>query len=182
MTHPNINDGIAEGFRYRDFIECSTTWRRTRAHNTPQNTETFIAITKFCMEVLVPIQDEIAKPQLTFGFCSEQLSKKICEGISPSKDQHAGYELNSRGKRICKRGGFASDFYVPGANSLEIAQWIVRNTHFDRMYFYGSDRPIHVSVNENPIGQIVTMTTITRDGRRMPKVVSPHKFLTFADD
>lgn len=182
MACPDLNDIAAGSFRYRDFTECSTTWKRNRDCNIPNRIETYRLIKQFTFEILLPLEKQFSKPELTFGFCSYELRRQISSGIYPSRDQHAGLELDCDGNLVCERGGFASDFYVPESNSCEIAQWIVGHTPFDRMYYYGPDRPIHVSVNEHPIGQIVTMTTIARNGNRMPRVVSPDKFLALTND
>ena len=40
---------------------------------------------------------------------------------------------------------------------LEVAQWIVAHTPFDRLYFYGDDLPIHVSFGPNHDRQVVLM-------------------------
>ena len=58
---------------------------------------------------------------------------------------------------------------------LEVAQWIVTNTPFDRLYFYGDDLPLHVSYGPEQSRQIVTMT-LGKSGRRIPRVVSVEKF------
>lgn len=54
---------------------------------------------------------------------------------------------------------------------LEVARWVVRNTDFDRLYFYGKDLPIHVSFQPEPHGQVVVMRA-TAAGRLVPRVVS----------
>ena len=94
---------------------------------------------------------------MSYGFCDFQLSKVIKKNIYPKTDQHAGFEKNSKGKLICERRGFASDFMIEGLSSLILAQWIVENCKFDRIYFYGETRPIHVSVNSIPAKKIVLM-------------------------
>jgi hypothetical protein len=63
------------------------------------------------------------------------LAKKISPRIDPSRDQHAAHELNTRGKPTCARLGAAADFFVPYQSMLEVAQWVVENTDFDRFYF-----------------------------------------------
>jgi len=40
---------------------------------------------------------------------------------------------------------------------LEVAQWIVKNTPFDRLYFYGDHRPLHVSYGPENKREIVLM-------------------------
>ena len=48
----------------------------------------------------------------------------------------------------------------------EVATWIAANCHFDRLYFYGKDRPIHVSFGPELSGEAYELTT--RGGRRVP--------------
>ena len=50
------------------------------------------------------------------------------------------------------------------------ASWIVANTPFDRLYFYGDDLPIHVSHGPNQDRQIVMMSA-GKAGRLVPRVV-----------
>lgn len=48
-----------------------------------------------------------------------------------------------------------------------IRLWVARNTPFDRIYFYGSDRPLHVSVGPQESRAIVSMLAGPA-GRRVP--------------
>ena len=59
---------------------------------------------------------------------------------------------------------------------LEVAQWVVAHTPFDRLYFYGDDQPIHVSYGPNHDRQIVRMVQ-TEAGRLVPRVTSREDFL-----
>ncbi len=70
----------------------------------------------------------------------------------------------------------AVDFRVPGVDSKTVAEWIVSNVRFDRLYFYGGDRPIHVSVGPDESGQIVLMLA-GPSGRRIPRMLSTERFL-----
>lgn len=54
----------------------------------------------------------------------------------------------------------------------EIADWIVANLTFDRLYYYASDRPVHISYGPNPAGQFYLMTPST-GGRLMPRPLLP---------
>ena len=51
----------------------------------------------------------------------------------------------------------------------EVAKWIAGNCPFDRMYFYGSDKPLHVSVGPERSGNIYEL--VTKIGRRVPKAM-----------
>ena len=68
------------------------------------------------------------------------------------------------------------DFIVEDENMLEVAQWVVANTPFDRLYFYTDDKPIHVSFGPNHDGQIVRMVP-SKSGGLVPRVVSSETFL-----
>jgi hypothetical protein len=67
--------------------------------------------------------------------------------------------------------GAAVDFIVDDENMLKVAQWIVANTPFDRLYFYGEDKPIHVSYGPNQDRQVVRMI-VGKGGRLVPRVVT----------
>ena len=90
--------------------------------------------------------------EFTFGFCSRELAGRITGRIAPTLDQHGACELNARGKPICPRLGVAADFLVPDESMLEVAQWIVANTPFDRLYYYGDRQPVHISVGPEANG------------------------------
>ena len=91
-------------------------------------------------------------------------------GVFPAGDQHAGYELDAHGKRICEKDGMAVDLRVPGRSSDDVRAWIVGRLPFDKLYFYGSDRPLHLSWAPDPIGQVIEMQPLA-SGKLMPKVV-----------
>jgi hypothetical protein len=76
---------------------------------------------------------------------------------------------------ICSRIGAACDFFVADEDMLEVAQWVVENTDFDRLYFYGKDKPIHISIGPEQKGETVQM----KPGklRLIPSVIKKDKFL-----
>ncbi|GGA93401.1 hypothetical protein [Agarivorans gilvus] len=102
--------------------------------------------------VLTPIAQKLGSVVITYDFTSHPLLRYILNNkpsdMAPKLDQHAAMELNSQGKRICKRDGAACDFYVLGYETKmnEVARFIVNQLNFDRLYFYGKDRPIHLSI------------------------------------
>jgi len=59
---------------------------------------------------------------------------------------------------------------------LEVAQWIVGHTPFDRLYFYGDDLPIHVSYGPDQSRQVVLMSA-GKSGKLIPRVISSEAFL-----
>lgn len=102
-------------------------------------------------KILIPINKEFGKVIITYGFTSFELLKYIKKyspgDMAPELDQHASFEVNSKGNRICKRDGAACDIFVEGFDNQMhiIAEFIINELPFDRLYFYGSNRPIHVS-------------------------------------
>lgn len=84
--------------------------------------------------------------------------------------------MNRLGNPVCPRLGAAADFIVDDESMLEVAQWIVANTPFDRLYFYGDDKPIHVSFGPGHSRQVVRMAA-GRSGRLVPRVTSAEEFL-----
>ena len=107
--------------------------------------------------------------RLTYGFCSAALAKQIPAHIAPKLDQHACHELNRLGKPICSRLGAAVDFIVEDEDMLEVAEWLAANTPFDRLYFYGADKPIHVSYGPEHKREWVDMR-VSASGRLIPSV------------
>ena len=94
--------------------------------------------------------------KLTYGFCSVELSKKISYRIAPELDQHAAHEKNKRGNHVCKRLGAAVDFLIEHEDMKEVANWVAINTPFDRVYYYGPERPIgEVTASEHEVLQRV---------------------------
>ncbi len=123
-----------------------------------------------------PVIDYFGGINLTYGFSSPALSAKIDGRIAPKLDQHAGHECNRLGKPVCDRLGAAVDLSIDDENMLEVAQWIVSNTPFDRLYFYGADRPLHVSYSVSPAAQVTVMRR-TAQGNLMPKTLDSVQFL-----
>lgn len=173
---PDIDEACGKYHTYRDFIECGETQAKIGVGNVPQRPETYAALARLAIEVIDPVMDYFGGIELTYGFCSRELAKVVPRNIDPKRDQHAAHELNTRGNPICLRLGAAVDFIVPDEDMLEVVQWIVINTNFDRLYFYGRGRPLHVSIGSESKREVVHMRT-TEGGRRVPKVVGYDKFM-----
>jgi hypothetical protein len=105
---------------------------------------------------------------ITYCFASAALTRHIRARIDPSRDQHAGYELRANGTPICPRLGQAVDFRIEGVSSGIISAWIAGCLPFDRLYFYGTEKPIHVSVGPQQTRAIVEMMTRS-NGRLVPQ-------------
>ena len=174
---PNIDASCGANFKYRDFIECGETQQRLGLKNTPLNPETYNSLLSIANDVLDPVIDYFGAVQLTYGFSSAELTKNIGGRISPKLDQHAGHECNRIGKPICDRLGASVDFIVHDEDMLEVAQWVVMNCNFDRLYYYGQDRPIHVSVSSNPVREITIMQAASASVRKIPRTTTEDKFL-----
>ena len=67
------------------------------------------------------------------------------------------------------RLGAAVDFLVEDENMREVVDWISKNIRFDRLYFYGADRPIHISFSAAPKREIVEIVELD-NGKSMPRV------------
>jgi hypothetical protein len=180
----DLDEPCGDHFRYRDLIECGETWNRLSAgakggepfDNVPREAATFAAMRTLCAVVLDLVVSQFGRIELTYAFASRPLTRHIARRIHPPGDQHAGHELDRRGRPICARLGLAADFVVPGTRSLEAARWVAEHTAFDRLYYYDDDRPIHVSVGPNESRQIVHMRR-GPSGRRVPRVVNADFFV-----
>ena len=101
--------------------------------------------------ILEPLS-KLGEVSITYRFTSHALLRYILKNspgdVAPNIDQHASMEYNSKGNRIFKRDGAACDFYIKNYEQRmdEIAKFICKHLEFDRLYFYGKDRPIHISI------------------------------------
>lgn len=124
-------------------------------------------------QILMPISDAMGHITITYGFTSPALSRYIKrhapKGTAPELDQHACLEHNSRGKLICDRAGAACDFWVAGyeQNMHQVALFICQRLPFDKLYFYGRNRPVHVSFADEPLRHLQLMLQ-DQSGRRIP--------------
>lgn len=169
----------SKNFKYEDFISCSETFKAMNITNAPYLSATYDFLSQLANDILEPCLLEFGNLQLTYGFCGHTLSsaiKKRRGGIYPPLDQHAGMELNAAGGLICSRGGIAADFHCKPTSSLKVAKFVVERLPFDRLYFYGEDRPIHVSVNKVLTSQIVVMRKVNT--KIVPKRVAHGTFLS----
>ena len=176
QTVPGLDERCGKYLTFRDLIHCGETQSETGLENQPSEIATYNALTELVIKVLDPVMDYFGGIRLTFGFCSRELARRIAGRIAPALDQHAACELNARGKPICPRRGAAVDFLVPDESMLEVARWIVANTPFDRLYYYGDCKPVHVSAGPEANGAIVVMTE-TDSGRRVPRVTPRERFM-----
>jgi hypothetical protein len=175
---PSLDQSCGQNLRFRDLIECGETQKRLQLSNLPLKPATYNALYDLSVNILDPIIEYFGSIRLTYAFSSPSLTSKIEGRIAPKLDQHASHECNRVGKPICDRLGAAVDFIVDDEDMFEVAKWVVSNTPFDRLYFYGRDRPIHVSFSESPITQVTVMRT-TAEGKLLPNTVDTSRFMDF---
>lgn len=178
---PEPDEPCGRFLTYGELIACGETQARTGLANRPKQPESYTALLELAEQVLDPIIDYFGMIRLIHGFCSPELAKAIPGRIDPKRDQHAAHERNRLGNLVCERLGAAVDFLVEDESMLEVAQWVVANTPFDRLYIYGDDLPIHISYGPNQDGQIVQMVT-GKSGRRVPRVIAQEAFLQMEPD
>lgn len=142
---PELGQACGKNFTFRSLIECGETRGRLGHKNLPLNPATYNALYDLAVRVLDPVVDYFGGIRLTYGFCSAELARHITKGVAPKLDQHAACEVGPRKGPICDRLGAACDFIVEDENMYEVADWIIANLPFDRLYVYGAGRPIHVS-------------------------------------
>lgn len=177
---PLLDSSCGRYLKYKDLIECGETQQALQIQNRPTQPETYTALLDLANNLLDPIIDYFGMIKLSYGFCSGDLSKKIRGKIAPKLDQHASHELNRLRNRICERGGAAVDFIVEYEDMFEVSQWIAENLEFDRLYFYGSSRPIHLSFSGSPTKQVTIMRPSEKSQKLIPRSYSPEKFLELA--
>jgi len=153
--------GLGRYLTLEEFCTCTQTYRRyaDQIDPFPQNRdETIPALAALCQHILDPIIDEFGRErfQLTYGFCSKDLKRFLAKRdpvtgvkhgkVSPERDQHMAHEKNRHGRYYCPRLGAACDFRIVGLPSDELVEWMLeQRLPFDSLYFYGAERPIHIS-------------------------------------
>lgn len=165
---PRLDERCGAHFTYRDFIECGETQAGLSLPNVPTQAQTFNALYDLATKLLDPIIDYFGMVRLTYGFCSAELAAHIKARIAPELDQHAAHELNKRCAPMCSRGGAACDFLIEDESMREVADWIIENLPFDRLYFYGEDRPLHLSYSSSESSEAYSMLP-GPSGRLVPR-------------
>lgn len=164
---PDLDDKCGHIFTYRQLIECGETWNHSHSPNKPTSPTSYNALFDLCTNIVDPVVDYFGAIQLTYGFASSALTKHIHARIDPKIDQHAACELNRKGAPICPRRGAAIDFLVVDEDMREVADWIRSHLPFDRMYYYGTNRPLHVSYGPEHSREFFEMIEVK--GRRIPR-------------
>lgn len=156
------------------FCTCTQTYARyaDQIDPFPRNLgETLPALEALCRQIIDPVIDRFGweRFQLTYGFCSADLKRWLAKkdpltgkkhGIAtPSRDQHMAHEVNRHGRYYCDRLGAACDFKILDLPSDSLVDWILaQGLPFDSLYFYGCDRPIHISYGPQHKGDIWAFT------------------------
>jgi DNA phosphorothioation-associated putative methyltransferase len=167
---PDLDQACGQHFVFRDFVECGEAQRATQLPNVPLNPATYNALHQLAADVLDPVIEYFGGIKLTYGFSSPALSRHINARVAPKLDQHASCEHRKNGDYVCERLGAACDFLVENENMREVAEWILDKLPVDRLYFYGEDRPLHVSVGPQNKREAYAMV------RRTSGHVVPAKF------
>jgi hypothetical protein len=168
LTRDDLDRPCGRHLCFRDLIEAGETWRKVRVPNLPEQPGTVGALQRLARDLLDPVVEQFGPIEITYGFASRELTRHIQGRIDPSLDQHAGHELRPNGEPICARLGQAADFRVPSLCSGAVAAWIAAKLPFDRLYFYGTDRPLHVSVGPEEARAVISMMP-GPSGRRVPQ-------------
>ncbi|GEM79584.1 hypothetical protein [Vibrio superstes] len=138
--------------------------------------------------ILLPIEKQFGEVTITYGFNSSRLNRFVqrtnSRDTGPKEDQHAALEYNLANRRICARDGASCDIAVKGyENRMHlVALFISEHLPFDRLYFYGSQSPLHISFGPNHSKYIQYRRT-REDGRRvLGKVIKQQDALSYFSD
>lgn len=178
-TLPNkrLNERCSNHFRWQDLIICGETMAISDISNTPESEKSWDALANLARFILDPLVDHFGRINLTYCFSSKALSSLIKSSIAPRRDQHASHETSANGKLVCTFGGAAADFISPSVSSSKAATFVIQHLPFDALYFYGDERPIHVSWSEKPRGLIVDMKFKENYQRHFPVRRTAERFL-----
>ncbi len=160
---PDLDEPCGANFTFRDFVECGETQARLGIPNVPKEAETYNALYGLAVNVLDLVIDYFGAIKLTYGFASPELTKHIKGRIAPKLDQHASHERNRLGKMVCDRGGAACDFIVEDEDMEEVMRWIIDNVMFDRLYYYGRAKSLHVSFSDLLSSYVCIMKTLSNN-------------------
>lgn len=140
--------------------------------NKPLSRKSIAALEKLVWDILIPLERKFSTLTITYGFTSFSLkkiiSKHFAENTAPTLDQHSSYEINSVGKPICSRGGAACDFFIENVLASDVVKYITKELDFDRIYYYGRNNPLHVSVNLEESARHLQAMKVSDNGRRYP--------------
>ena len=175
---------LGKSLTLKEFCTCTQTYQKysDQIDPLPKNlTETISALEALCEHIIDPVIDDFGRErfQLTYGFCSIDLKRWLAKKdpltglkngrVSPDLDQHMAHEVNRGGQYYCSRLGAACDFRILDLPTDELVAWILaQNLPFDSLYFYGTDRPIHISYGPQHKRDIWDFTDKGTPTRRTP--------------
>ncbi|MGK7903474.1 MAG: hypothetical protein AB4352_19130 [Hormoscilla sp.] len=182
---PHAEDESNKTGKYLTFAEfclCTSTYQKypDRINPFPQNPEETIPalqdLNKFIIDEAIEYFGR-EKFELTYGFCSRDLKKYLEKKdpvtglkngrVAPHLDQHMCHEVNKNGKSYCERLGAACDFYIKDVASSQVMEWILtEKLPFDSIYYYGENRPIHISYGPQHKRDIWTFTDAGKPTRK----------------
>lgn len=143
-----------------EFCRCTQTYQKysEKINPYPASEASILALQELNYWIIDPIIDFFGREKfkLTYGFCSHDLrifleKKDPITGIkngrvAPTLDQHIAHEVKKNGDYYCQRLGASCDFLIVDLSSNQLVNWILeQRLPFDSLYFYGQDRPIHIS-------------------------------------
>ena len=176
---PLLTAKCSRSLTFNDLVFASETLELfPEIDNQPKELATYDALSELARNLVDPITEKFGPIKITYGFAGAELTRRIPGRISPKHGQHASCEKNRSGHYICPRKGAAIDFKIENKSSLVIAKWVIMHTPFDRLYFYGPERPIHLSFGPDHSRQVVTFRPTRLPGQFMPNRVSLEKFLS----
>jgi len=82
---PHIDEKCGEHFTYRDFIECSDSWKKHPVANIPKQLKTYRAIERLCSDILDPVWSTFGEVILTYGFSSPTLVAEVKKNKFPCR-------------------------------------------------------------------------------------------------
>jgi hypothetical protein len=169
-----MKDPISKYLTLVEFCTCTNTYKlfAQKINPYPQQEESIQAIKNLNQYLIDPIIEHFGWEnfQLTYGFCSPDLKKYLQRKnektgqkygrVEPSRDQHMACEKNTKGNYYCSRLGAACDFFIINQTSDLVLTWIIKQQlPYDRIYYYGKTRPIHISYGPENTGYICTFNT-----------------------
>jgi hypothetical protein len=180
---PDLDAQISKRFTWRSLIECGETFERLTLNpadkcalpTLPAVLDSWACLASLACEILDPVYERFCTTgvgfQVTYGFAPAWLTAQIESTpghlpLCPKLDQHAACEVNSHGKPICPRGGAAVDFRFAFIPSDEVAAFVIKTLPFDKLYFYGRGRSLHVSWHEEPKREAYSMLPTGKGGLR----------------
>ncbi len=163
------------------FCTCTQTYQKYADHINPfpENEASLAALKALNQWIIDPVIDYFScdRFQLTYGFCSKDLRRYLEQKdpktglkngrVAPHLDQHMAHEIKKNGQYYCNRLGAACDFRIQDLDSAQLVEWILQQKlPFDSLYFYGLDRPIHISYGPQHKRDIWTFTASGQPSRK----------------